>query len=161
MEPTRALHWSQLELSVSSSYLNQRAIQSSGANQSSKNVEKGANQSKFAFSILNISNWGNLGQLKICILISIYAKIYQIFLLCDYQVVFRSYRLSKITSKVTMLTPQKGANQYQNQQSQLERLFEHFWPFPNIVHRLELTKLHQRRLYCQFNCKLLHDIDGR
>ena len=97
--------------------------------------KKGANQSKIRFSILNISNQSNFEPLKIGILILICIKFYQVFLLCCYQVVFRSYRQSKFTNKVTMLTPKKGANQSQNRWSQLERLFEQFRPFPNIVRR--------------------------
>ena len=95
--------------------------------------KKGANQSKIRFSILNISNQSNFEPLKIGILILICIKFYQVFLLCCYQVVFRSYRQSKFTNKVTMLTPKKGANQNQNRWSQLERLFEQFRPFLNIV----------------------------
>ena len=97
--------------------------------------KKGANQSKIRFSILNISNQSNFEPLKIGILILICINFHQVFLLCCYQVVFRSYRQSKFTNKVTMLTPKKGANQNQNQWSQLERLFEQFRPFPNIVRR--------------------------
>ena len=37
-----------------------------------------------------------------------------------------------------MLTPQKGANQNQKRCSQLERLFEQFRPFPNIVRRRDV-----------------------